>query len=78
MTLREKNRRTQTENDDLKAKLRLYEADLIQNDSKQNGRSRDLEKLRDKFERQEESIENLSKKVIKAFISCSLNEIFTS
>ena len=48
--------------------MRLYEADLIQNDSKQNGRSRDTEKLRDKFEKQEASIENLSKKVIKAFL----------
>jgi len=63
LTLREKHRRTQNENGELKAKLRLYEADLIQNDSKQTGRSRDLEKLRDKFEKQESAIEGLSKKL---------------
>ena len=72
VTLREKHRRTQNENAELKAKLRLYEADLIQNDSKQTGRSRDLEKLRDKFEKQESAIEGLSKKVIKVFYILSL------
>ena len=76
VTLREKHRRTQNENAELKAKLRLYEADLIQNDSKQTGRSRDLEKLRDKFEKQESAIEGLSKKVIKVFYILNLSLMY--
>lgn len=63
ITLREKHRRMIAENEELKSKLRLYEADIIQNDSKQSSTQREIRKYLLIQDKQNETIETLTRKI---------------